>query len=1525
MIVHILNHRVYFSLNLASKVSGTYPISIDGKLAINIFAKDGYWAVELSDNFSSHDIYFNRPRLEPYRIYAITSKTTNETFYFIATPRYSPNATTYDVSSNQLVIGSDPNCDIYYPIGFDSSDFLRLKFTDAGWVAETNSLNFFISGKRISNGQKILSGDSIFFYGLKVILVNSRVIIDNPNNQAEIKTARLKLVEEDKSQPPIETPASPIVHGDLPLYTEDDYFYKSPRLNYMIEPAEVEIDAPPEPYQSEDVPAILTVGPQLTMAGASALSMVGLVLSLSSGSSNGRTVGISIGTMAFTLIGTLLWPFITRKFNKRRLKKKEAKRQRKYLEYLGKKQHLLDFIKANQRQTLLDSHPDPAQCVKIIEEKTSKLWQRSVGQIDFLSIRLGVGEIATKLEINRPKEQFSVDDDDGLFLAMKKTINDSLFINEAPIIRIFTERNIEPFVGEADTIKKFMDCLFLQILTFHSYTDLKIIVFTKDPDKWDYLKVAPHCWDDQRHTRYFATSIEELTIISAELERIFNSRVANDEEVRLEDDGERKDSQTDYKNFHPYYLFFVDDMSAVRNVPIINKILYYKRNLGFSIVTTSQSVSTLPTEVSDFVCVSEQTSFIISGESGNERKTFAADLNDGTIDMYLCAQKLANIPVPVERGKFELPASISFLELYNYGRVEQLNSLSRWTTNNPSTSLSVPIGIDQNNEIFQMDIHEKAYGPHGLIAGTTGSGKSEWIVTYILSLAVNFSPDEVQFVLIDYKGGGLAKSFENSELGIKLPHLAGTITNLDKSEIFRSIAAIESELKRRQAIFNAAREQLKEGSMNIYKYQQYYRRGLVKEPMSHLLIICDEFAELRQQEPDFMEQLISTSRIGRSLGVHLILATQKPSGVVSDQIWSNSKFKVCLKVQDRSDSNEILKKPDAAFLKQTGTFYLQVGNDDYYNLGQVAWAGAKYYPSDVVRHKVDDSIQCIDNIGRVVESFQVAEEVKQDQGEELLNIVSYLSEISKQVTLSGRQMWLKNIEPRIFLSDLRQKYHEVDGAKYTYDTLIGEYDEPREQKQGPLKVDLAAGNIAIIGRADSSIEKLIATLIWSSICEHTPAEIAYYIIDFGTETLKKFAKFPQVGEVAFQDEVDKVAGILNLITEEMDARKDILSDYNGSFDYYNKTASEKMHLIVVVINNFDIFSEALPRSIELLNELFRDAPRYGIIFIISANATNAITARQLQFFNHTILMQLSDDGQYRNIANCRRGLIPKKVVGRGICKIDASSEDSYCEFQTAMIDTEDKELETIRDYADECVEYYKCKVKQLTKIPDDFMSNDLLKYVTDLTHVPIGVDLYEKDVAMYDFLSQKLHLFTGKSINENIEFIYGLASTLASVPNVKVRVVDLLGIFKKPILDIKLFNEDIDVVFGALERDVLSRTDAQDYGINLILGAGQYKSHLSHGGIEIFQNLFEHLPGSKKSIYVLIDNYDNLRNLKLETWFGAADTSKGIWLGQGLSNQSLFECEPVKSEDKKYNYPGLAFNIESGKYKVVKTMMDKDE
>ena len=233
-------------------------------------------------------------------------------------------------------------------------------------------------------------------------------------------------------------------------------------------------------------------------------------------------------------------------------------------------------------------------------------------------------------------------------------------------------------------------------------------------------------------------------------------------------------------------------------------------------------------------------------------------------------------------------------------------------------------------EICYLDVHEKYHGPHGLVAGTTGSGKSETLQTYMMSLALNFSPDDVNFFIIDYKGGGMANLFEG------LPHMIGQISNLSGNQVRRAMVSIKSENKRRQRVFN------EHNVNNINLYTKLYKNGEAAVPVPHLFIIIDEFAELKREESEFMKELISVAQVGRSLGVHLILATQKPSGTVDAKIWSNSKFRMCLRVQDRQDSNDMLHKPDAAYITQAGRCYLQVGNDELYELFQSGYSGAPY-------------------------------------------------------------------------------------------------------------------------------------------------------------------------------------------------------------------------------------------------------------------------------------------------------------------------------------------------------------------------------------------------------------------------------------------------------------------------------------------------------------------------------------------------------------------------------------------------------
>lgn len=1525
MIVYIFYDNFFRKVFLPAKVVGLYPVYInENRVLLNIEAVDGKWHIKAADSFS---VLVNgneeeHPELDINNTYIIHNG--NIHIYVIASYIYFVDSARYKAKVKNITFGSKIGNSIVCSNKYVKDLEYTLEEQDNGqWTIDAQGDNVYLNDKLVKKAN-IFTGDYIFCFGVKVIFLGGYFIVNSPNN-TKIDTDAFGSVV---IQPGVGTENKYEVLDDMPLYEKKDYFFKAPRFTSGGQDNSVTIESPPMFTKPEEMPAILTIGPQLTMVAISLFSMLDVIIGFINGTVDGAKFFSSLVIVLVMIIGTAGWPMITRLYNKRRISKIEKKRDKKYRAYLDEQANYIKTLKENIRNKLQEDFPSLDKCQAIIEQRKNSLWAKNNDDSDFLYACLGTGTIKSGISISVPSSSFSLDGEDKLITAARSVGEEAVYIDSSPFPYSFTTNNITAILGDKKLADRLLDNVFLQFMTSHSYADVKIVVMTtpENAARWEYLKILPHCWNNPHTVRYFATTIEEFNELSTELDAIFEAR-RTESDLDIQDDGSADTGAEPYRRHKPYYVIFTDNIDSIRNTSFIKKILNYKRNLGFTLLIENDSISTLPDQTHGFISVNDKVSGVFTNTLRlDDKNEFNLDL-DTSYDIYHCAQILANTPILLEKGKYELPKSLSFLEMYKVGRVEQLNSLDRWKNNNPTNSLSVPVGIDQNGEIFRMDLHEKVYGPHGLVAGTTGSGKSEWIITFILSLAVNFNPDEVQFVLVDYKGGGLAMSFENKELGIKLPHLAGTITNLDKSAINRSIASIESELKRRQSIFNAAREKLKEGQMDIYKYQQFYRKGMVDTPMSHLFIICDEFAELKQQQPEFMDQLISTSRIGRSLGVHLILATQKPSGVVNDQIWSNSRFKVCLRVQDTSDSNEILKKPDAAYLKQVGAFYLEVGNDEYYNLGQSAWAGAKYYPSDIVTRSVDQSVQRIDDTGRIVNYFDNVDENKKKaenaQGEELLNIVNYVDAISRGEQFVRQQLWLPNIPQDIYLAEIKKRYN-FKPQKMNFTTVIGEYDEPRQQLQNILTIDLAAGNIAIVGQPGSGKEMLLSTLIFSSATEHTPKEINYYILDFGAETLRKFSKFPHVGEVVFQDDMERVGGVIQLVMDELNKRKVLFQDYNGSLKYYNEHSGETLPLMCLVINAFDVFGEILSRVVDTLNSLFRDAPRYGIIFILSASSQNTFKSRVLQYFNKFIVLNMQDESQYRTLTNCRKDLIPSNLYGRGICKV-YDDDDSYSEFQTAHIIDPDKELAYLKQVAETLSNGYSVRAKKIATIPDNVTSEDLAKYLTTVNDLPIGYNFYEKDIAKVNLGKSNVYPIITKDLKTNIKFIYGLANLLTKIPNTVVRVIDVFNIFDKPILDIKLFNDDLNVIFAALNNDVKDRKETQPLAINIIIGAASLKGRLDATGMEFANNMFNGMISSKQNIYILIDEYRNFKLLKLEPWYNSIDTSNGMWLGEGLDSQSILLSNELSQEDKKYNYEGMAYLVQDGTYSLIKTMMDGDD
>ena len=534
-------------------------------------------------------------------------------------------------------------------------------------------------------------------------------------------------------------------------------------------------------------------------------------------------------------------------------------------------------------------------------------------------------------------------------------------------------------------------------------------------------------------------------------------------------------------------------------------------------------------------------------------------------------------------------------------------------------------------DLVQLNLHEKAHGPHGLIAGTTGSGKSETIQSYILSLAVNFHPHDVGFLLIDYKGGGMAHLFK------KLPHLLGTITNLDGAQSMRALVSINAELKRRQRLFNRYEVN------HINQYQKKFKNGEAKEPLPHLFLISDEFAELKVNQPDFMKELVSTARVGRSLGVHLILATQKPSGVVDDQIWSNSRFKLALKVADRSDSMEMLHTPDAAEITQAGRAYLQVGNNEVYELFQSAWSGADYQPDKDELGIEDHTIYRINDLGQYevlnqdLSGLDLADEIKEVPTEldAIVENIQLLAENQEIAPLP--QPWLPPLRERMTLNELEAvDFHKEWNKKPSdLELLIGMADIPQAQKQEPVSINLSKdGNILLYGSPGTGKTTFLQSTAMDLARKYSPKDVTLYLMDFGTNGLAPLSHLPHVADTLLLDQTEKVAKFVRIMERELNRRKKLLSDYGvGTIDLYRQASGQEEPTIVILLDSYEAMKEE-PFEAELfkiLMRISREGLSIGVHLIMTAGRQSNLRATLYANFKHQMTLKQNDVGEVRTI------------------------------------------------------------------------------------------------------------------------------------------------------------------------------------------------------------------------------------------------------------------------------------------------------
>ena len=1022
--------------------------------------------------------------------------------------------------------------------------------------------------------------------------------------------------------------------------------------------------------------------------------------------------------------------------NKKDFKKDQEERKTKYLEYEKKKRAEIEKARSKEREDLEEVYTGLQKGIDRMDAFSSDLFDRSLEDEDYLDVRIGTGTVAPLREVDLKKQEIL--ETDELFEIPGRIADDYSKLENAPVVLSLRKRGVIGLVGAESHRYGMMKNMILDMCTRQYPTDfaLYLVVRPENKSKLAWARMLPELNQPDLGIRYLACSDESRNRVFDQLYKELSQR--------------SKENQ-----YRQIVVIFYDEYGFLTHPA--SRFMKDAQDHCCTFIFMGDSKSEIPMYCDELVYMnSADGGEVVDTHDKSKVTPFRfTPVDDAT------AQRTAFELAPVNTDEIslegQLTKSITLYQLLGIYSTEDLDLAKRWGEHSADRSMAVPIGVTASNVVY-LDLHDKAHGPHGLVAGTTGSGKSELLQTYVLSIAVNYHPYEVGFVIIDFKGGGMANQFKG------LPHLLGTITNIDGKEVERSLRFIKAELERRQRYFNEA------GVNHIDKYIRAYKDGAVSEPLPHLVLIVDEFAELKAQQPEFMQELISAARIGRSLGVHLILATQKPAGQVDDQIWSNSRFKLCLKVQDQEDSNEVLKTPVAAEIKEPGRAYFQVGNNEIFELFQSAYSGAADKVFDAARKAF--TIYEVSLSGDRIPLYTSAQEEEEHEGRTQLEaVVEY---VDHAFARSGeRQLQSICLPPLARSIDYDEHKHKAGGQ-----VCIGYYDDPDHQTQPDAMLDLEEKNTFILGSSRYGKTNLLMSMIRNICFTDSSEESAIYIIDFGTMILKQFEGLGHVGGVVTSAEDEKLKNLIKLLQEEIILRKEKMMEAGvSSFISYREAGNRELPHIYLMIDNMTAAMELYFEDDDSLLRIIREGAAVGITTIAANVQTAGISYRYFTNFSNKIALYCNDSSEYLNMFD-HVTIHPDEIPGRCIIEI----ENRAYECQTFLAFPGEKEFqrkERIQSFVEAMNDKWGGKhVKKIPAIPSTLTGQVL---AADYEAVPMGysvpVGLTYKDVAPFHLDLTKLGLIGlcgGKQDRHTalLEYLFDAVQSQANPVPVRAVILD---------------------------------------------------------------------------------------------------------------------------------------------------------
>lgn len=1052
----------------------------------------------------------------------------------------------------------------------------------------------------------------------------ARAFVD-PGTTIQVGESRLRIV-------PLAAPGVPVVPGSVGSPAHDA-FSRSPRVDPAHRGKQFTLPEIPVPGEKPRLPILAILAP----------IVLGAVLFL-------------VTKQPYTLIFIALSPVImigTWIDQRVQVKRRKRDERQRFEESLADTRTRLAAERDREVQARVAESPSPAVVTAAMRSRSELLWTRKPEHTTFLEVRFGAGTLPSRATITMPsKNSGSVDD----WNRAEDLADEYATVGPVPVIETFERAGAIGVAGTGLAADDVARSLVVQLVGLHSPADLVVTAFAggTTTDQWGWLKWLPHVDSPYSPLRSggLVRDFAGASTLLAELEGLVATRrdagAGRGEHVRSRLDesralDEEHGESVDRLPATPAVLVVVTAEAPADRARLV-ALAEEGPDFGVFVLWLAPTQQALPVVCRTYITLDRQTG---TATVGFVRTGQAVELDELDRVDPLEAAVVARAIAPVQDtgarvlDETDLPHSVAFVDLYEGDLAgDPAAVVSRWSKNDSLTADWVPGAgreaggiravIGQGpSEPLALDL--RAQGPHALVGGTTGSGKSEFLQTWIMGIAAEYAPDRVTFLLVDYKGGA---AFAEC---VGLPHTVGLVTDLNPHLVRRALTSLRAELRYREHLLN------ERGAKDLVTLEQ---RGDPAAPPA-LVIVIDEFAALASEIPEFIDGVIDVAQRGRSLGLHLVMATQRPSGVIKDSLRANTNLRIALRVADEVDSSDVLGVPDAAWFDPgtPGRAAAKTGPGRVLDF-QTAYLGGR--SDDVVVHEPDVDVQDFPFGPGTMWPSAVRAPRDTTRAKDIERLARTIAAAADRRALAiPRKPWLDQLGETVDLGTLAPS----TGAAL----VIGTLDVPEDQRQSAYALDMdVAGNVAVIGAGGSGKSTTLraVAVAASAVADRHPVQI--HALDFGGGGLSMLEALPTVGSVISGPDDERITRLLtDLEATIADRSTRFAAARTASLTEYRAVSGKAEPRILVLIDGMGAFRneyEFRPGTLQLFDQVLSLASTgraLGIHLVMAADRVGAFPTNLQANIGERIVLRLASEIEY-NAADVPADVLDDAVPGRGL-------------------------------------------------------------------------------------------------------------------------------------------------------------------------------------------------------------------------------------------------------------------------------------